>query len=126
MTSTTVRQFRKLFPVSATPSKQSIDKFPIKLKLENYWGKSTLADLSKLVSLFGVSGDRLHICKVEDGCIAVIWLCSTSVLKEVETAITEASSDSLQAMGVLQVFIGEYECFRSNSGNGCMHVCDLN
>ena len=116
MTSTTVSQFRKLFPVSATSSKQLIEKFPIRLKLENYWGQNTLADLSKLVSLFGVSGDRLHLSKVEEGCIAVIWLCSTSVLKEVETAIAEAN-DSLRARGVLQVFIGESECFHSNSGN---------
>ena len=72
------------------------------------WGSETLDDLTKLVIYFGVSGSAFHFSKVEDGCIAVIWLCSTTEVKQLEMAILEAAG-SLQTMGVLQVFIGEEE-----------------
>ena len=33
---------------------------------------------TSFTSKFGVSGSSFHLSKVEDGCIAVIWLCSTT------------------------------------------------
>ena len=120
MASTTVSQFKQLFPANATSSKLSSKKLPVKLKLENDWGSETLDDLIKLVNRFGVSGSHLHLSKVEDGCIAVIWLCSTTEVKQLKTAILEVSG-SLQTMGVLQVFIEEEELVleysRPHSGN---------
>ena len=108
MASTTVSQFKQLFPATATSSKLSSGKVSFTLKLENDWGSHTLDDLTKLVKKFGVSGSHLHLSKVEDGCIAVIWLCSTTEVKQLKMAILEAAG-SLQTMGVLQVFIGEKE-----------------
>ena len=108
MASTTVSQFKQLFPATATSSKVSSGKVSFTLKLENDWGSDTLQDLTKLVNKFGVSGSHLHLSKVEDGCIAVIWLCSTTEVKQLKMAILEAAG-SLQTMGVLQVFIGEEE-----------------
>ena len=120
MASTTVTQFKQLFPATATSSKLSSRKLPVKLKLENNWGSETLDDLVKLVNRFGVSGHHLHLSKVEDGCIAVIWLCSITKIKQLKTAILETAG-SLQTNGVLQVFIGEeelvLECSRPHSGN---------
>ena len=108
MASTTVSQFKQLFPATATSSKLLAEKVAIKLKLKNKWGCKTLQDLTELVNMFGVSGNHLHLSKVEDGCIAVIWLCSTTEVKQLKMAILETAG-SLQAMGVLQVFIGEEE-----------------
>ena len=108
MASTTVSQFKQLFPATATPSKLLVGKVPIKLKLDNKWGSETLQDLTELVTKFGVSSNHLHLYKVEDGCIAVIWLCSTTEVKQLKMAILEAAG-SLQTMEVLQVFIGEEE-----------------
>ena len=108
-----MNQFKQLFPVSTKPSELLQNKLLIKLKLENEWGDETLNDLTKLVCRFGVSSNYLHLNKVEDGCIAITWLCSTSKVKQLKIAIFEAA-DSLQTMGVLQVFIGEevvLECF---------------
>ena len=111
---------KQLFPATATSSKLSSRKLPVKLKLENNWGSETLDDLIKLVNRFGVPGDHLHLSKVEDGCIAVTWLCSITEIKQLKTAILETAG-SLQTMGVLQVFIGEeelvLECSRPHSGN---------
>ena len=122
MASTTVNQFKQLFPATATSSKLSLGKLSFTLKLENDWGSDTLDDLTKLVNKFGVSGSHLHLSKVEDGCIAVIWLCSTTEVKQLKIAILEAAG-SLQIMRVLQVFIGEeelvLECSHSASGNVC-------
>ena len=106
MTSTTVSQFKRLFPATATSSRLSSGKVSVKLKLKNAWGSDTIEDLTKLVNMFGVSGSHLHLSKVEDGCIAVIWLCSTTEVKQLKMAIMEAT-DSLLTMGVLQVFIRE-------------------
>ena len=108
MASATVSQFKQLFPATATSSKLLSGKVSFTLKLENDWGSDTLHDLTKLVNKFGVSGSAFHLSKVEDGCIAVIWLCSTTEVKQLKLAILEAAG-SLQTMGVLQVFIGEEE-----------------
>ena len=116
MKGATVSQFKQLFPTSATSSKLSAEKVAIKLKLKNYWDKSTLDDLTKLVSLFGVSGEHVHLSKVEKGCIAVTWLYSSEV-KQLRIALFEAA-DALRSMGVLQVFIGEalvLECTQPHS-----------
>ena len=106
---------------------ESSGKLSFTLKLENDWGSDTLHDLTKLVKRFGVSGSHLHLSKVEDGCIAVIWLCSTTEVKQLKMAIMllEAAG-SLQTMGVLQVFIGEeelvLECSHSAlTGSVCHH-----
>ena len=127
MASATVSQFKQLFPATATSSKLSSGKVPIKLKLENDWGSDTLHDLTKLVNKFGVSDSTycaFHLSKV-DSCIAVIWLCSTTEVKQLKMAILEAAG-SLQTMGVLQVFIGEeelvLECSHSApTGSVCHH-----
>ena len=108
MTSATVSQFKQLFPVSATSSKLSLGKVSITLKLENDWGRETVQDLTKLVNKFGLSCNNLHLSKVELGCIAVTWLCSTTKVKQLKTAMLETAG-SLQTMGVLQVFFGEEE-----------------
>ena len=68
----------------------------------------TLQDLTKLVYKFGVSGSHLHLSKVEDGCIAVTWLCSIAEVKQLKMAILEVS-DTLQPMGVMQVLLGDEE-----------------
>ena len=125
MASTTVSQFKQLFPATATSSKLLLGKVSFTLKLENDWGSDTLQGLTKLVNKFGVSGSHLHLSKVEDGCIAVIWLCSTTEVKQLKMAILEAAG-SLQTMGVLQVFIGEeelvLECSHSApTGSVCHH-----
>ena len=114
MASSTVRQFKQLFPASATPSKLLLGKEIVMLKLENDWGRETLDDLKKLVASFGVCCSHLHLSKVEDGCIAVIWLCSTTEIKQLKVAILEVA-ESLQNMGVLKVLVGEelvLECSR--------------
>ena len=119
MTGTTVSQFKKLFPASATPYKLSAEKVPVTLKLQNEWDSDTLDDLTKLVNLFGVAGDNLHLSKVQEGCIAVTWLCSTADVKDLKMAIFEAA-DSLQTRGVLQVFVGEeimWEYSQPRQGN---------
>ena len=127
MTSATVSQFKQLFPATATPSKLLTEKVAIKLKLKNNWGCHTIKDLTNLVIQFGVSGSAFHLSKVEDGCIAVTWLCSTSEVKQLKMAILEAAG-SLQTMGVLQVFIGEEELVLECSATGsvCHHdrQCD--
>ena len=122
MSSATVSQFKQLFPATATSSKLSSGKVSFTLKLENDWGSDTLQDLTKLVKKFGVSGSHLHLSKVEEGCIAVTWLCSTSEVKQLKMAILEAAG-SLQTMGVLQVFLAEEELVLECSATGsvCHH-----
>ena len=109
MASTTVSQFKQLFPATAISSKLLVGKVPIKLKLKNDWGSDTLDNLTKLVNIFGVTGRAFHLSKAEDSCIAVIWLCSTTEVKQLKMAILKAATGSLRTMGVLQVFIGEEE-----------------
>ena len=119
MTGTTVNQFKELFPASAVPTKLLTEKINITLKLKNYWGDSTLDDLTKLVSLFGVSGEHLHLAIAKPGCISVFWLCSATDAKELKIVIIEAT-DSLKTKGVLQILIGEelvLSNLRSKQGN---------
>ena len=118
MSSTTVKQFKQLFPASATPSKLLTGKMTVKLKLKNDWGSETLDDLNKLINKFGVSGSQLHLSRVEYGCIAVIWLCSATEIKQLKMAIFE-STDSFQLMGVLQIFIEEESVLE------CTGICTL-
>ena len=95
-----------MFPASAVSSKFSSEKINITLKLENYWGDNTLDDLTKLVGLFGITGEQLHLAKVGHGSIIVLWLCSATKADALKRVIVKAA-DELQSMGVLQVFIGE-------------------
>ena len=106
MTSTTLSQFKELFPTSAVSSKLLTEKTIVILKLKNFWGNSTLNDLKKLVSLFGIPGSRLHLEKIGEGCVIVHWLCSTIDAKELKIVIVEAT-DSLKTKGVLQILVGE-------------------
>ena len=59
MTSTTVSQFKNLFPASATPSKRKIDLLRI-LKIHIKWGDSTLSDLIELVGNPSYRLSRVH------------------------------------------------------------------
>ena len=122
MTSATVSQFKQLFPASAAPFKLLSGKIPVKLKLKNDWGSETIKDLTKLVE-YDVLGSHLHLSKIEKGCIAVIWLCSTTEVKQLKMSILKAAG-SLQTMGVLQVFIGEeelvLECSQPDSATGSL------
>ena len=118
MASKTVNQFKALFPASATPSKLLAEKFSFELRFLNVWGDRTLSDLKILVGRFGVSGKHLHLSKIDDSCIAVIWLCSTLFIKELKAAIVEAT-DLLQTKGVLKVLIEEelvLECSQPDQG----------
>ena len=98
-----VREFKALFPASATPYKLSKGKPPVTAKFTNKWGVSTLDDLNNLAGLFGV---HLHLKEVKKGCIAVTWLCSATDVNVLKVAITQAA-DTLKNKGVLQVFVGE-------------------
>ena len=125
MAGTTVNQFKQLFPASATSSKLSAGKISVKLKLKNYWDNDTIEDLTKLVALFGVSGSHLHLSKVEDGCIAVTWLCSAIEVKQLKITVSDIA-EPLQDMGMLQVFIGEellLECSQPDIDTGMCTKC---
>ena len=127
MASKTVNQFKALFPASATPSKLLAEKFSVELKLLSDWGNHTLNDLKRLVGRFGVSGKHLHLSKIDDGCIAVIWLCSTLFIKKLKAAIVEAT-DVLQTQGVLKVFIEEelvLECSQPDQGTATVYTALL-
>ena len=106
MGSTTVNQFKKLFPALATPFKLSDGKIRIMFKLQNWWGNYTILDLKKLVNRFGVSGECLHLSKVDEGCVAVTWLCSSSHTEELKSDIN-STAKLLGTVGVTQVSIGE-------------------
>ena len=71
MSSTSLSQFKQLFPASATNCRLSNGKVPIKLKLSNDWDKDTIADLEKLVNILGILGSHLHLSKVGLGCTEV-------------------------------------------------------
>ena len=108
MASTTVSQFRKLFPASVAPSSLLNGKVPITVKLKsNKWGNSTVKDLAKFVDILDVPGRHLHLYQIKKGCIAVVWLCSITDVKEQKQALWEANYISIQNMGVLELFIGE-------------------
>ena len=131
MAGTTVSQFKQLFPASATSSKLSAGKISVKLKLKNYWDKDTIEDLTKLVFLLDVSPSHFHLSKVDDGCIAVTWLCSTTEIKQLKITISKIASESLRNMGVLQVFIGEELMLKPHIATSgiyavCVHVLQNN
>ena len=105
MTGTTVSQFKKLFPASATPYNLSAEKVPVKLKLPDLWGENTLHDVRHLIILLGVP---LHLFNIEHGCIAVFCWCSIADVKDLKINVNSSEvADLLQTKGVLQVFIGE-------------------
>ena len=102
-------------------------KFSFELKFLNVWGDRTLNDLKILVCRFGVPGEHLHLSKIDDGCIAVIWLCSTLFIKELKAAIVEAT-DLLETEGVLKVFIKEelvLECSQPDQGTATVYTALL-
>ena len=104
MSSTTLTQFKELFPEpSEIPART---KIMITLKLTNQWGGRTLQDLKSLISHFGFPTRHLHIAKVTEGCIAVHMLCACHVVPELKNAVS-AASDKLYENGVLQVSVGE-------------------
>ena len=106
MASTTVNQFKKLFPASVAPSSLLNGKVPITVKLKSNWGDKTVDELAKFVDILDVPGRHLHLYQIRKGCIAVVWLCSITDVKEQKGALWEANI-SLQNMGVLQLLIGE-------------------
>ena len=120
MNSTTVSQFRGLFPATATPSKLLSGRVPVILKLENEWDEYTIAELKTLTIGFSDQNNFLHLTKIEHGCIAVTWLSSTADVKQLKSAVIEAA-DSLKTMKVLQVFVGE-ELMLDHSDLYVMHV----
>ena len=124
MASTTLNQFKQLFPASATPSKLSAGKVLITVKLKSYWGDNTVEELTTLVNNLDVPGSHLHLYNVQKGCIASTWLCPAVDFKELR-GIVEAA-DSLESKGVLRVFagVGEimWECSQSDQGNDCYYL----
>ena len=124
MAGTTVSQFKKLFPASATPYKLSAGKISIKLKLSSVWGNNTLHDLNDLIINLGVP---LHLCDITHGCIAVFCWCSIADVKDLKINFNSIRvADSLQTKGVLQVFIGEelmLQCSQQESDAGDLYVC---
>ena len=133
MASTTVSQFKKLFPASATPYKlMSAEKITIKLKLSNLWRGNTLEDLNNLIIILGVP---LHVFDITHGCITVLFLCLIADVKELKINVNSSEvADLLRTKGVLQVFIGEelmLECSQPESAAGnllvrvcaCVHDC---
>ena len=118
MASKTVNQFRALFPASATPSKLLTGKLSVELRFLNVWGDHTLNDLKIPIGQFTVPGKHLYLSKIDDGYIAVIWLCSTLFIKELKEAAGKASK-FFQIQGVLKVFIEEelvLECSQPDQG----------
>ena len=124
MSSTTVDQFKQLFPASATPSKLSAGKILITVKLKPYWGDNTVDELTTLVNSLEVPGSHLHLYNVQKGCIASNWLCPAVYFKELRGVVEAA--DSLESKGVLRVFAGEgelmWECSQPDQGNDCFFV----
>ena len=125
MASTTLNQFKKLFPASATPSKLSAGKVLITVKLKPYWGDNTVEELTTLVNSLDVPGSHLHLYNVQKGCIAAIWLCPTVYFKVVKGIVE--SADSLESKGVLRVFAGEgevmWECSQPDQGIDGLFSC---
>ena len=105
MASTTVNQFRKLFPASVAPSSLLNGKVPITVKLKSYWGDKTVDELAKFVDILDVPGRHLHLYQIKKGCIAVISLCSITDAQKLKGGIWRASR-SLQMMGVSELFVG--------------------
>ena len=113
----TVNQFRKLFPASVAPSSLLNGKVSITINLKSYWGDRKVDELAKFVDILDVPGRHLHLYRIKKGCIAVVWLCSITDVKEQKGALWEANHVSLQNMGVVQLLIGEaLVFFASDSG----------
>ena len=62
MDSKTVKQFKALFPTSATSLKLFAVTFTVQLVILKLWSARTLDDLKRLVRLFGVVG-KLKLSK---------------------------------------------------------------
>ena len=105
MASTTVSQFRKLFPASVAPSSMLNGKVKITFKLKSYWGDKTVAELAKFVDILDVPDRHLHLYQIKKGCIAVICLCSITDAQKLKGGTWRASS-ALQMMGVSELYIG--------------------
>ena len=106
MSSTSLSQFKQLFPASATNDGLSNGKVCITLKLSNDWDEDTLADLEKLVRILGISGSNLYLSEVGFGCIEVTWLCTISVAEDIQQMIgTSKICSSLQSMGVIKILL---------------------
>ena len=99
MASTAVKQFKAMFPTSATPSKLSPAKFPVPLQLFNKWGTETLDDLTDLIGTFGI---HVHLTDGKQGCIAVIWLCSASDVNRQTKAIQYANKHQKEKLKLHQ------------------------
>ena len=115
---TTLNEFRQLFPSSATSIKIQLAKETVKLKFKSCKEDNTIEDLTIFVALFGVSASHLHLSKVEYDCSAVIWRCSFAELKLLKMAISETAT-SFESMGVLQIFVGKnlvLDCSQSHTG----------
>ena len=124
MTGTTVNQFKALFPASAAPSKMLAGKVTVTLKLKAYWGKNVVHELETFVSILDLSGGHFHLYMAKRGCIAVVWLCSTSfVEKQLKAAISEISSSLLQLKGVLQIFIGDDLVWKPAGSDKIITLC---
>ena len=128
MTGTTVNQFKALFPASAAPCKLLAGKVTVTLKLKAYWGGNVVHELETFASILDLSGGHFHLYMAKRGCIAVVWLCSTSfVEKQLKAVISEIPSSLLQLKGVLQIFIGDDLVWKP-AGNEikllpCAHMC---
>ena len=102
MASTTVNQFKKLFPALVAPSSLLNGKVPITVKLKSYWGDKTVDELAKFVDILDVPGRRLHLYEIKKGCIAVICLCSITDAQKLKAAVgTWAWRAYFVQMGVL-------------------------
>ena len=110
MASTSVRQFKKLFPASSVLPAGNV---LVKVKLKNYWDDETVADLNKFVIELGVP--CLHISGIGDGCIAVHLWCAISDIEKLDSFITN-NAKILEDNGVLQVFIKEKLIFNNLLG----------
>ena len=107
MASTTVNQFRKLFPASVAPSSLLNGKVKITVKLKSYWGDNTVNELARLVDILDVPGKHLHLYQIKRGCIAVVWLCLITDAQKLKAAAdTWAWRANFVQMGVLELFIG--------------------
>ena len=124
MTGTTVNQFKALFPASAAPCKLLAGKVTVTLKLKAYWGGNVVHELETFASILDLSGGHFHLYMAKRGCIAVVWLCSTSfVEKQLKAAISEIPSSLLQLKGVLQIFIGDDLVWKPAGNDKIITLC---
>ena len=121
MSSTSLSQFKQLFPGSATNYRLSNGMVPIKLELTSDWDKDTIANLEKLPQIFVTLGSHLHLSKVELGNIEVTWLCTISVAEEIQQMIdTSEIRSSFQTKGVIKILLfGKEFLFVSPQSKQC-------